>query len=148
MPKRIVYTEDEVGVILYSEGVVTREETLTALDEIYTDVRFPKMKYWIIDMTTAETSNPSPEDTKQFAERNIIESRRNPGMYLALVANTDHTYAMSRIFQAYDDESQFITHVFQERNVADEWIKSNISPHLSPDSGLNSNGGNHHAQKN
>ena len=53
-------------------------------------------------------------------------------MLLALVANTDHTYGMSRIFQAYSGDSDLITHVFQDRKVADEWIMSNIELNTQP----------------
>lgn len=126
MPKRIEYTEDKLGVISISEGTVDRTETLKAIRSITQDKRFPKLKYWVVDMTNAVTYTTDFDDNKEFAEIIIEESRRSPGLLMAFVADTDHMYALSRIFQAFNDNSSFLTQVFQDRKVADEWIASSL----------------------
>lgn len=124
MPIRIEFTDDSLGVIAYNEGLSTSEEITIALTQIYQDERYPKLKYWIRDLSKAEKLALSFEETKQLADLEAHESRRNPGILLAIIIGTDDSYAISSMFKAFAHMSKSDINIVTTREKADEWILS------------------------
>ncbi len=126
MPVRIEYTKDGIGVVLYHEGVVSGDELINAITEVYKDERYPGLKYWIGDRTGCTEFQPDTNCLQRIAELNRKESIRNPGLLLALVASKDVQFGMSRMFQVLAEESSFITNVFRDRKTAEDWIRQEL----------------------
>lgn len=126
MPVRVNYTEDGCGVVIYSEALSTSEEINAVLIQIYRDERFPKLKYWIRDLSAAKNLTLTFEETKAFAQLETIESYRNQGILLAIVVGTGCTYAVSSMFKVFAHKSDPDINVFLSRDLADEWILSRL----------------------
>jgi len=127
MPVRVEYTKDEMGVVLYHEGVVTGEELYISISSVFQDSRYPRMKYWIGDRSDCTQFLPDYEWQKKIVGLNSKESSRNPGMLLALVSPKDLTFGMSRMFQTISEGDLFKTEVFRDRDSAEKWIKEELS---------------------
>ena len=127
MPVRIEYTKDGIGVILYHEGVVTGEELYDSITRVYKNKKFPSLKYWIGDRTNCTKYLPDIDCLRKIVELNKKESLRNPGMLLALVSPKDYSFGMSRMFQAYSEETQFKTEVLRDIDSAEKWIKKELN---------------------
>lgn len=68
MPVRIEYTKDKIGVVLYHEGVVSGEELINSISDVYNDERYLKLKYWIGDRTGCTEFLPDSNYFKKIAE--------------------------------------------------------------------------------
>jgi hypothetical protein len=123
MPVRIKFANDGIGVVLYHEGVVTGEELINAISNVYNDERYLKLKYWIGDRTGCTEFLPDANCLKKIAGINKKESIRNPGILLALVAPKDLEFGMSRMFQVFAEKTAFRTEVFRDKDTAEEWIR-------------------------
>jgi len=126
MTVRIEYTEDSIGAVLYHLGVVTGEELINSISSVYTDERYPRLKYWIGDRTSCSEFLPDSSALKRIAELNRKESLRNPGMLLALVAPRDIEYGLSRMFEVFSEDGLFKTKVFRSRDSAEDWIRKQL----------------------
>ncbi len=126
MPIKIEFTKDGIGVVLYHEGAVTGEELVDSLTKVFNDERFLKIKYWIGDRQNCTEFLPDSECIRKIVEINKIESLRNPGIYLALIAPGELVFGMSRMFQILSDETSFIVEVFRDRNSAEAWIRNSL----------------------
>ena len=123
MPVRIEYKNDKIGLVLHHEGSVTCQELIDAIFSVYeNDDVFLKLKYWIGDRTGCTEFLPDPDCLMKIADKNKLESHRNPGMLLALVAPKDLEFGMSRMFQSYAAQAAFNTQTFRSREDADKWI--------------------------
>ena len=127
MPTRVEYTEDGLGVSAYNEGLTTSEQIISTLTQIYQDARYPKLRYSIRDISKAEKLALSFEETKQIAELETRESKRNPGILMAIVVGTDHTYAIANMYRAFSHLSNTEIKIFLSRELADEWISSGLN---------------------
>jgi len=126
MPVRIEYTKDQIGVVLYHEGVVSGEELINSISNVYNDERYLRLKYWIGDRTGCTKFLPDTNCFKTIAELNKKESLRNPEMLLALIAPRDFEFGMSRMFEVFAEESLFRTKVFRDRDTAEKWIRQSL----------------------
>jgi hypothetical protein len=126
MPVMIEYTQDGIGVVLYHKGVVTGEELIDAITSVYKSEKYLKIRYWIGERSECEEFLIDPDHAKKIAELNKVESKRNPGILLALVSPTDIQFGMSRMFQAFSDDSLFKTEVFRDKASAENWISKEL----------------------
>ena len=126
MPIKVQYSKDGIGVTLYHEGIVTGEELLNSLYEVFNDKRYLNLKYWIGDRQNCTKFLPDTECIKKIIEINKKESLRNPGIFLALISPKDIEFGMSRMFQILSDETSFIVGVFRDSKSAEEWLKDKI----------------------
>ena len=126
MPIRIEYTKNNLGVVLYHEGVVTGEELYDSISKVYQDSRYPTLKYWIGDRTDCTEFLPDYNWQQRILGLNRQESPRNPGMLLALVSPKALTFGMSRMFQIISEGDLFKTEVFRDRESAEKWVKEEL----------------------
>lgn len=131
MPVTIQFTDDGLGVILTGSTVVTGEELIAAIQAVYADERYPSVKYWIGDHSDCDQFLVKTEHLQHIASLNKIEGVRNQGILLTLVASRDHAFAVSRQFEMLDDGSGFITHVFRNRAMADQWLTEQLGQSLT-----------------
>lgn len=130
MTIKIEFTEDDLGVVFDEEGTVSAEEITAAMKQVYRDDRYPELKYWIIN-ATAESNTTTFADINDLAQLEVKESIRNSGLFLAIVTDTDHIYALTRMYEAFAHESTSTIKIFTNRENADEWVVSEINSSAS-----------------
>jgi hypothetical protein len=127
MTIEINYIDDGVGIEIFASGVVTGDEIIEAHKEIYNSDNLTKQKYQIIDRRECKEYLVSSEDVKKIAEIDIVASKSNPDIIIAIIASTDLQFGMSRVWQVYVEDSKFETQVFRDRKTAEGWLKKQLS---------------------
>lgn len=132
MPIQIKYNDDNVGVEFIVSGVVTGADIIEANDEIYSNENFPNLKYKIADRTNCTVYLVNSEEVQIIAEQDKVASKINPNILIALISTSDLQYGMSRMYQAYGENSGFVIEIFQNRKSAEDWIEKQLK---KPDKG-------------
>jgi len=127
MPVITEYTSNPNGVILYFNGDITGEELIGVIQDVYRDNRFIQLKYWIGDHSECENIHPTIDELMEIGMMSRIETQRNPGILLALVAPRDNAYGICRQYEPLNDHSEFVTQVFKNRDEAEAWIAETLS---------------------
>jgi len=122
MPVITRFTQDNVGVVLLSQGVVTGAELVNAVKGVYAAPEFEQLKYWISDMSGRTEFLPSTEQVNGLIALDKVESLRNPEMVLILVAEQKLEYGLARMVQLGSDGKSYSTMVFSNRTEADKWL--------------------------
>ena len=126
MPLTINYKDDGKGIEILASGTVHGREIIDAHKEIYSEKNLKRQRYQIIDRTHCTDYDVSTDEVKKIAEIDRSASLINPHIIIAIVAPDDLQYGMSRIWQAYADESGFMTRVFRDRKSADLWLAEHL----------------------
>ncbi|UCD31295.1 MAG: hypothetical protein JSW04_12000 [Desulfobacterales bacterium] len=126
MPIQIKYIDDGIGVEFIGSGVVTGADIIAANKEIYSSKNFLRQKYQIIDRTKITDFRVSNEEIRIVADQDIAAASVNPNVIIALIATTDLQFGISRMYQAYVEDSGFLTEIFRDRNSAVEWITNQL----------------------
>jgi hypothetical protein len=127
MSIRVEYTDDNLGVNFYQEGVVAKEELYNTLSEVFSDEKYPRLKYFISDRTRLERFLLDDSDLEKIAELSNKESERNPGMLLAFVSPSDFSFGMLRRYEStHIYKTKFKTRVFRDKKSAEQWINEII----------------------
>ena len=126
MAIQINYIENGIGIEIVASGVVSGEEIIGAHKEIYNETNLENQKYQIIDRSHCKEYKVSPDEIRRIAELDKAASKTNPDIIIALIAPTAHQFGMSRMWQAYIEESHFLTKVFSDRRSADVWIAEQL----------------------
>lgn len=127
MAIRINYIDNGIGIEINASGIVSGEEIIEAHKEIYSKENVTRQKYQIIDRSDCEEYLVSHEEVKKIAELDKAASKSNPNIIIAIIASSDLQFGMSRMWQAYIEESNFVTKIFHDRKSADEWIEIQLS---------------------
>jgi hypothetical protein len=126
MAIQVNYIDNGMGIEIIASGVVTGEDIIEAHKKIYNEVNLKKQKYQIVDRSHCKEYKVSPEQIRSIAELDKAASITNPDIMIALIAPTAHQFGMSRMWQAYIEESHFLTKVFNDRRSADIWIEEQL----------------------
>lgn len=126
MAIQINYLDDGIGIEIVASEIVTGDEIISAHEEIYNEENLKKQKYQIIDRTQCTEYRVSSEEVKKIAELDKAAAKSNPNIIIALVAPTTLQYGISRMWQAFVEESCFLTQIFRDRESADKWIEKQL----------------------
>lgn len=132
MPIQIKYRADKIGIEFIASDVVTGKDVIEANNKIYNSENFSKQKYKIADRTKCTDYQVNSEEVRLIAEQDKTAAKINPNLLIALVSRSDLQYGMSRMYQAYGNESGFLIEIFQDRKSAEEWIEKQLQ---KPDKG-------------
>lgn len=120
------FTPCRRGVIIKGKDTVCGHELISTIRTVFEDERFLSLKYWIGDYSDSNNFDGNANDLIQISMINKLESRRNPGILLALVGTSDLSYGICRQFESFNSESQFVTRIFRNREEADTWIQQQL----------------------
>ncbi len=123
----INYLDDGLGIEIIASGVVRGEDIIEAHKEIYNEKNLKSQKYQIIDRSDCKEYIVSNDEVRRIAEIDKEAVKSNPNIIIAIVASTDFQFGISRMWQAYVDDSFFLTNVFRDRKRAEEWIKNQLN---------------------
>ena len=123
MPVGVNFLEDGVGVELVISGVTTGRENIEANLKLYTEENLSRLKYKIIDRTACTEYRITPEEIKILAHQNIQASKINNTFRIIFISPTPEQFGMTRMWQAYAEESGLRTEIFNNRERADDYIR-------------------------
>ncbi len=126
MAIQINYLDDGIGIEIVASDVVTGAEIIEAHKEIYNKKNLQKQRYQIIDRSLCKEYLVSPEEVKKIAAIDKAASRNNPDIIIALISPSSLQFGMSRMWQAYVEDSGFSTEVFHDRESAEKWLKEQL----------------------
>ena len=131
MPIAIRYIDGGKGVILTGEGVVTGTDLLAANKEIYSrDLVAEPYHYGLFDADGLTGITASTEEMRALAAASIAVARRMPRFVIAIYAKDSLTFGLARMWEAFVEQSGWITHVFRERPRAVAWVKAEVEKRL------------------
>lgn len=134
MPVRTIYRQDG-GVLIRGFGTVTGTDLLQANNSIYADSeKFSRLEYQLCDFSNVEKIIISPEEVQSIAEQDTTAAVTNGQQLIAIVADQDHIYGLSRMWQALTDDEHVISAVFKSRDEAETWLvqqRAQLASYLS-----------------
>ncbi|MGV7224650.1 MAG: hypothetical protein ACQ9MH_24430 [Nitrospinales bacterium] len=122
----ISYIDNGKGVYCAVNGEVTLDDFLKGSNEAYSEPYLKTQRYQIVDFTNCSSFNLSSDDMVVIAKMDKEISRVNPNIFIAIIAPSDITFGMSRVYQAYAEETGFKIEVFRNRELANVWIGRNV----------------------
>ncbi len=127
MTIKINRIDDGIGIEIVATGSVTGEEIIEAHQEIYSTENLKRQKYQIIDRTECTEYIVSNEEVKEIAAIDTLASKTNPEIIIAVISSTDLQFGISRVWQAYVEESNFLTQVFRDKVEAKKWLEGQLN---------------------
>jgi len=123
---KIKYIDDGIGIELTILGDATLEKILKAAEEVYSEEYITKQKYQIIDFTKCTSFQLSSDDMRTIVEVDLETSKSNPDIIIAIIAPQDIAFGMSRVYEAYADETGFRINVFRNKEESQLWIQNQL----------------------
>ena len=130
MPLNANFLQGGMGVEYVSSGTLTGGEIIEANEKLYTRENLQKLRYKIIDRTACEEYRVTPDEIKIIADQDKTAAQINRKIIIVLVCTTPLQHGMTRMWQAYAEETGFETEIFSTRASADEWLCDRL--HLPP----------------
>ena len=126
MPIQIKYTKDG-GVIAEFKGSVTGREIKEANENLYASTeQTKKIAYQIADFSRASSVEITNAEIEELAEQDRNGAEGHPDMLIALVAEKDFVYGLSRMWESLSHDARFETMVFRKIEEAQGWIKEKL----------------------
>ena len=122
MSINLKFTDDKQGIYVTLEGKVTLEDFKVGASEAYSEENVHIQNYQIIDFTNCSSFDLSSSDMQEIARIDKEASKINPNIRIAIIAPTDVAFGMSRVYEAYADETGFDIMVFRNSEVVEDWI--------------------------
>ena len=106
-------------------GILASEEYLSVLrDHLTADKeKFKRYRYSLSDYTAVTKVEVSADDVRLIAKLSVYASNLNPELVVAIVADRDVSYGLSRLWQLSTDESEWEILVFRSRDDAEAWLR-------------------------
>lgn len=125
MPLIYEHTEDG-GILVKGKGVISGNEIKEINNDIYrSPENILEIKYQLLDLTDISEILVSNADIKGFSDQDDAAAKINPNMIIAIVANSDLIYGLSRMWEAHSYSSPFQSMVFRNIKDAEKWIAEN-----------------------
>ncbi len=120
MPVDVVL-EPESGIISYTaRGDVTLAEIVGALRQVYEAPDYQTPSLTLFDLTSA---TPVLTSDQVRAVADFVQKHRPPGPgRAAIVASSDFTYGLGRMYEILVEEFAVDTHVFRDLAEARQWL--------------------------
>jgi len=124
---KIKYIDEGIGIECTILGDATLDKILKAAEEVYSEEYITKQKYQIIDFTECTSFQLSSDDMRAIVEVDLKVSKSNPGLIIAIIAPKDIAFGMSRVYEAYADETGFRIKVFRDKKESQLWIQKQLN---------------------
>ena len=121
MPYKVIWEHE--GLVFRFSGVVSDEELIASNDEVYTNRRFPAMKYQIVDFSAIDKFDVSANAVRQVADMDRRASETNPDVRVAIITSAIFVRGMSNMY-ALGHEARggsWITELFESEENARTW---------------------------
>ena len=123
MPYEVIYQKSDGGVITIYSGVVTDEDSIQSLDEkCSSEERIKSYRYALTDCSNVTELKVTTDAVIRNAEIAKSAFAINSNIIFVAAVPTDLLYGLSRLWQAYADESNRRTKVVRSREEAETWL--------------------------
>lgn len=128
MPIEIRDMDGGIGNLIVGAGEVTEEEYIDALKKHLTQNRdkFKKYRYSIIDFTKVTEASVSSKAISLIANLCKGAAKVNPDPVVAVVANQELIYGLSRMWEMLCEETKWKIMVFRSRDDGVAWLKERV----------------------
>ncbi|MBN2081396.1 hypothetical protein JW859_04220 [bacterium] len=126
MPVEVAFTPDGAGAIVIGTGMVTSQELLSGDKQVYfPEERLRRLKYMLNDYRRTTSTSVTESDLVTSIQNDMAAAKINPGLVVAVVAEEDLIFGMSRMWETLADvyEVQFKTYTTRSLDDAKAWIK-------------------------
>lgn len=129
MPINIFDLDNGIGCNIVANGIVEDLEYVSALKKHLSQNpnKLQKYTYTITDFSAVEDVEISTESIKLVAELCKDITKFLPETLVALVAEEDFMFGLSRMWEMWADETNWEIQVFREKNSAIDWLKYRIN---------------------
>ncbi len=121
------YIANDVGVIYTGKGILSAEDIIKADQNLLLNIEKLKTRKWtLVDFSEVDAVEISDEELIEIAEADKkIASAVGPNI-IAIVANKDLMFGMSRVWEVFVEmeEIGWHTNVFRTRVEAESWLKN------------------------
>lgn len=116
------------GNLISVHGVLTGEEYLDAIKKHLSQdaEKFKKYRYSLCDYTNVTQMEISSNDINIVAELSKKASEVNPKVFVALIADKDVAFGLSRMWEILFGEKNWEVMVFRTREDAEAWIRLKV----------------------
>ena len=117
-----------LGNIIQVEGKVTEAELLPALKEHLTQdpEKFRRYRYSLSDYTAVTSIDLSGSSVESIARYCKEASRINPDAVVTIVAARDLVFGLSRMWEAWLEDTDWETMIFRTSEGAEEWVRQRV----------------------
>jgi hypothetical protein len=128
MPFEFTVTEDPVGITTRFYGVVSDEDLIqSCYDRTQSSSLVSQLSYLLDDFSEVSEFVVTKEGVIKTAEFAVQLSHQNSAVVYLSVVPTDLLYGMSRMWQAFTDETHWERQIFRSEEEARAWISDNLS---------------------
>lgn len=107
---------------LLAIGPVTGQEIIDALEQAYATEDLSGLGYKLIDRTDCTEYRVTSDEVRRIAKLDQTLAMRNPDVYMLFISTTPLQYGMTRVWQAYTDQTGLPREIFDDRAAADAWL--------------------------
>ena len=127
MPFEIIMSETDGGVITIYSGVVTDEDVIRSVEEKCSSLeKIQSYRYALTDCTNVTEFKVTSKAVMRNAKVAKSAFSVNSDVLLVAVVPTDLMFGLSRLWQAYADESDHRTTVVRSREEAEKWLAKHL----------------------
>ena len=126
MPIKIEIIDNKYLLGCYS-GKINPDVIVNVRTEVDKDDRIKVTKHHLIDLTNITQVDLSSKDIKAVAVLNKIFIQKLQNVAVAIVAPTDLTFGLARMWEAYVGCEGIETFITRNRDSAEEWINEKIN---------------------
>lgn len=114
-----------LGVKIYGSGTITGEEFIEVMEKHLTQdkERFRQYRYSLSDYTNVNKFELSVSDIQYVAGLCKTAAMANPDAIVAIVADKNISYGLSRMWQILTDDTDWEINIFRNRDEAEVWIR-------------------------
>jgi len=136
LPIQIKYLDNETGVMLIAEGTITADDIIISIQTLFSSTeKMKQLKYCLMDYSNNTQLNVSNANLRVIADLNKKASVEKQEGVVAIVANNDFVFGISRMWEFFIDNAgvPWETMVFRDKGKAENWIKQKVSDRGSLD---------------
>ena len=136
MPIKVRYLDNGIGVLFTGEGKIVGDDIIKANRKIFSDEdKMKKYKYGLIDYSRITQFKVSTSEVEIIASQDKKASQFIPDGVLAITAEQDIEYGLTRMWQIIAENSglPWETMVFRDRDKAEKWIKQKVKEKFNID---------------
>ena len=123
MSIQIKYSHEGAGVMFIGEGVISAEDIFQATKLLYqSDSAIKKIRFCLNDFTKATSTTITSEELSLSIQEDEAAEQINPKMVVAVVADSDFLFGMSRMWHALAGDINWEMYITRSLAEAKDWI--------------------------
>lgn len=135
MPIKIKVLHDGMGVLYDCHGMLTGKDFIDANGHILVSgEEIKQLRYGLIDATSISDISISESEMISIASQDEkIASLVSDGAVVAVIANSDFAFRLSRIWESLIEHTGWETMSFRDRLMAESWIQERVKVNFGID---------------